>query len=201
VEAPDVSDPLSGGGNGQTPVHADDLVGLRLRWIRTQGQLDEAERLNLLAGRQWAFSRSRSVNAILDDRFVWNLHRRSFGDVWEWAGTARQRGTTIGVDPLQIPENLHDALLDADVQITNAQNGDEIDSAIARMHHRLTVIHPFANGNGRTARLLTDVLIRALDRPAPTWGAPATTARTDYLEALRIADAGDVRALQAFIWS
>ncbi|WP_204265127.1 Fic family protein, partial [Klebsiella aerogenes] len=37
--------------------------------------------------------------------------------------------------------------------------------------HRLVAIHPFANGNGRHARTMTDLLlVQALQRPRFTWG-------------------------------
>lgn len=37
------------------------------------------------------------------------------------------------------------------------------DEAGWMFHHRLVSIHPFPNGNGRHARLFTDLLLRALD--------------------------------------
>ena len=33
-----------------------------------------------------------------------------------------------------------------------------VDEAILRFHHQLTKIHPFANGNGRHARMIADVV-------------------------------------------
>jgi Fic family protein len=68
-----------------------------------------------------------------------------------------------------------------------------VDELAVRFHHRLVSIHPFPNGNGRHARLATDLLVHDLDQPAFSWGrgidltSPSET-RSQYLRALRTAD-------------
>ena len=129
----------------------------------------------------------------LPDVGLLDLHRRMFGDVWAWAGMLRQREANIGIDPRQISAALR--LLSDD---TLAQIGDGRDLAYptdelaVRFHHRLVLIHPFANGNGRHSRLAADLLVAELGAEPFTWGgAELTTAsdlRADYLAALRDAD-------------
>jgi fido (protein-threonine AMPylation protein) len=76
-----------------------------------------------------------------------------------------------------------------------------------RFHHRLTVIHPFANGNGRHARLLTDILlVNLLKQPRFTWGignliTAGDDCRKQYIDALRAADRYDYEPLLAFVRS
>jgi fido (protein-threonine AMPylation protein) len=72
-----------------------------------------------------------------------------------------------------------------------------------RLHHRMLVIHPWPNGNGRHARLLADILIAARSGPVLTWGAEldlaqAGLARTRYLAAMKAADQGHYAPLLAF---
>ncbi len=71
-----------------------------------------------------------------------------------------------------------------------------------RFHHRLVLIHPFPNGNGRISRLAADVLIVQLGGERFTWGSGNLVAipelRRRYLDALRAADRGDVAPLLAF---
>ena len=198
-----MNDSLTGGGDGQTPVHAQDLEGLRLGWIRTQGELNDVEARNLQAGRIWAFRtrRPRSVEQLLDDRWLFELHRRSFGDVWSWAGTPRLRITSIGIAPVEVIRATRDALLDASAQIEADPSGERSRAIVADLHFRLAAIHPFANGNGRTLRLHSDLLARTLGTPAPTWGGNTPDVRERYLDALRRADAGDPEALRSFLWS
>ncbi len=81
----------------------------------------------------------------------------------------------------------------------NTYSQDEI---AVRFHHRLTLIHPFPNRNGRHARLIADMLLMKLGRPAFTWGyanlVKEGEARMKYLEAIRAADKGDIQPLLKF---
>jgi fido (protein-threonine AMPylation protein) len=62
----------------------------------------------------------------------------------------------------------------------------------AWLHHRFTLVHPFTDGNGRVARCLaTLVFLKAHWFPLVV----TRTDRTDYIDALRQADAGDLRPL------
>ena len=64
--------------------------------------------------------------------------------------------------------------------------------AIARVHARFEQIHPFLDGNGRSGRLVLNLLLGRLGYP------PAIIykrERTQYLNALRRADRGDYGAL------
>jgi fido (protein-threonine AMPylation protein) len=75
-----------------------------------------------------------------------------------------------------------------------------------RFHHRLTAIHPFPNGNGRHARLMTDILlVHLLGQPHFTWGSGnlvnAGVCRQEYINSLRAADRHDYSKLLAFVRS
>jgi len=76
------------------------------------------------------------------------------------------------------------------------------DELAVRFHHRLVSIHPFANGNGRHARLVADVLAQRQNRPVFTWGGAdlvrAGDFRRRYIDALQAADAHDIGPLLAF---
>lgn len=66
----------------------------------------------------------------------------------------------------------------------------------ALAHHRLTQIHPFADGNGRTARLLATYYLVRGGLLALTL---ETTDKAAYLRGLRAADAGGLGELIAFL--
>jgi len=73
-------------------------------------------------------------------------------------------------------------------------HGDECLIATAAMHHRLVWIHPFVDGNGRVARLMTDaVLKRILGNGYGIWTvsrgfARPSSGKATYKEALSNAD-------------
>jgi Fic-DOC domain mobile mystery protein B len=187
---------------GATPLTDDDRVGLIPTDVATRGDLNDVEAANISVARTWATTRSWTAESLLRDSTLRDLHRRMYEQVWRWAGTYRRRDTNIGVEWATIPVALRDLLDDAQAWVTYATF--EPDVLALRFHHRLVQVHAFPNGNGRHARLVTDLLARALDRPAFTWGGADLTdvgaARAAYLNALRAmnADREDVVALLAF---
>lgn len=179
--------------DGQTLLDPDDRVGLRQTWISTRADLNVAEQANILR----ALTRigRPSAATILDDLWLKELHQRMFGEVWDWAGRYRRTLTNLGVEPHLIAARMRDLVLDA------VAWQDEPLLVAVRFHHRLVVIHPFVNGNGRHGRAAATSLSRALDGPPLTWGihlGEPANARRRYLEALRQADAGDIEPLVEF---
>ena len=187
---------------GATPLDPDESAGLVPGHIATREQLDEWEADNILAGERWA-ARAAKRRAILDDAFVRELHRRMFDRTWKWAGTYRAREKNIGVSPERIAVDVRKVLEDTRAQL--AGKVAPLDEIAAKFHHRLVSIHPFANGNGRHTRLMTDLLLTANGGEPFTWGrgdlVRAGEARERYLAALRAADARDFSVLLAFVRS
>lgn len=187
--------------DGQTPIHPADLDGLRPRWIRTQGQLNELEADNLARGARWAGRRAVPLSTALDEAFLRELHERCFGDVWSWAGTYRTRATSIGIDAPGIAVAVRDLLADAALWFGAVDRAEvELRVDLGRLHHRLVSIHPFPNGNGRSARVHADVTAAALGIRTPTWGRTVDEPRAQYLDALRVADGGELDPLIELLW-
>lgn len=190
-------DPLLPLGDGHTPLGDNDRQGLKLSYITTRGELNEAEQENILRARQRR--RPPALEALLDDKYLRDLHRAMFGDVWAWAGSYRRRETSIGIDPIQIAVCIRDLVADARIWVEH----EEPLSAAVRFHHRLVWIHPFPNGNGRHGRQAADYLMEALEQPPFTWGAVSGAGhvketRRRYIAALREADGGNFEPLEHF---
>ena len=182
-----MSDRFDGPDEAATPLSEEEQEGLIPSYITLRGELNEAEQANILEAQEWAAGRKRNV---LDERFLNNLHKRMFGNVWRWAGQYRRTGKNVGVDAYRIPLELRQLIDDCQYWIEHETYApDEIS---ARFHHRLVWIHPYPNGNGRHARLATDLLLRTLGREPFSWGSanlvdPGQT-RAQYVAALRAAD-------------
>ena len=187
---------------GATPLDPDESVGLLPGHIATREQLDEWEAENILAGERWAKGAARRRD-ILDDAFLRELHRRMFGATWKWAGAYRATEKNIGIAPARIAEEVRKLVQDTKAQL--AGRVAPLDEIAARFHHRLVWIHPFPNGNGRHARLLTDLILAANGAEPFTWGRGDLEhpgeARERYLAALRAADARDLSPLLTFVRS
>ncbi len=195
-----MSDPLLEEDDASTPLTAEEREGLIPSYITLRRELNEAEQANILEAEAWAFARTRDV---LDEGFLTDLHKRMFRHVWRWAGKFRQTERNVGVDPHRIATDLRLLLDDCRYWIEHGTYPpDEIG---ARFHHRLVSIHPFPNGNGRHARLATDLLLVALGQPRFSWGKtnlvnPGETRRA-YVAALRAADGRDIGPLLEFVRS
>ncbi|MDR3476861.1 MAG: mobile mystery protein B [Gammaproteobacteria bacterium] len=189
---------------GATPLDPDEVDGLIPFHITTQGQLNEWEAANILEAESWLFSTANPGN-FLTIEFTRLLHKKMLSKTWEWAGTFRKTSRNIGVDPNKITMDLKNLLDDLIYQIININNGFTIDEIAYRFHHRLVSIHPFPNGNGRHARLMTDYLLARAGSPKFTWGKESLIGegptRTKYIEALRQADKHDYSKLAAFVRS
>ena len=187
---------------GATALDPDEAAGLIPSHITTHGQLNEWELVNIVEGERWAFSR-RQKNP-LSIEFVRRLHKRMFGDTWRWAGTFRSTEKTIGIDPARIQPALLDLFKDVVTQLEHKSLS--LDETAARFSHRLVSIHPFANGNGRLSRTMTDLLLVQQGAERFSWGAgknliAESDTRQAYLDALRAADARDYAPLLAFVRS
>lgn len=79
------------------------------------------------------------------------------GEVWSWAGQFRLTEKNIGIDHIHIAMELRNLL--ENVKAWLEYGTYEREEFAARLHHRLVKIHLFANGNGRHARILTDVIL------------------------------------------
>ena len=128
--------------------------------------------------------------ALLTDDFSRKLHGQMFDDVWKWAGDYRKTELNIGVAPHLVPAEMP-ALFD-DVRYWVEHQTYPPDEIAIRLHHRLTQIHGFPNGNGRHARLMADLLIEKLGGQPFTWGSGSIqdtgTLRNTYVDALREVD-------------
>lgn len=185
--------------DGQTPLDADEAHGLRLAFVATRGDLNAAEATNIADGWRWAETQLRAGVQITSDEFLREFHHRLFGQVWSWAGTYRSTERNVGIDPVRISSAVRQ-LFD-EVSGWQEYRSYPLDEQAARMHHRLTFIHPFPNGNGRTSRAMGDLLLMSSGKPALAWGAglPPAEARARYIAAVRAADGHDFRPLLDFI--
>ncbi len=185
---------------GATPIEPDEAAGLLPTHITTRGELDRWEQDNIVEALAW-LDKAKPKN-ILNEQFVKELHRRMFASVWKWAGHFRQSDKNLGIAWHQIPMSLRNLLEDTKLWLACKQ--DLPDEIAVRFHHRLVSIHPFSNGNGRHARLMTDLLLEnILQCKRFTWGSrqdlgKAGATRDRYIVALRDADRGVYAPLLAF---
>ncbi len=183
-----------------TELTEEEREGLIPSYITLRSELNEAEQANILEAEEWAFVRKRDL---LEEKFLNNLHKRMYGNVWRWAGRYRTSGKNIGIDAYRIPTELRQLLDDCRYWIENGTY--EPDEIAVRFHHRIVSIHCYPNGNGRHARLATDLLLKSMGQERSSWGGKNLVdvgeTRERYIAALQAADEHDIGPLLEFVRS
>ena len=186
---------------GQTPLSEEEKEGLLIKSVSTKGELDEFEQNNIEDAVVWTMKKKFRIDEILTEKFIKGVHKRMFGEVWEWAGQFRNSNKNIGVDKFRIGVELKILFDDCRYWIENKTYPE--DEIAVRFKHRMVLIHPFANGNGRHSRLCGDILVSHIfKRPVFTWGkvslTPERHTRKIYIKAVKAADQDDIVPLLNF---
>ncbi len=189
---------------GATP--GEDTSGLILVHLTTRADRNAAETEAISRAYDKHVFRARRKkpgSEWLTDSFIRAVHYDMLGSIWEWAGQYRRDKLNIGVEPHLIQEQIR--LLCGDFLSWDSNKSDmPVIEAAARLQHRLTKIHPFRNGNGRHARLITDIFLYSREHPLPEWPqiqlmTHGNDVREHYIAAMKKADEGDPAELIRFI--
>lgn len=130
-------------------------------------------------------------------RLIKNLHKVVLkGTDGEWAGAYRTSGVVIGgsdhtpPDAAEVPSRMKGL-----VEWVNSSKLHVLELA-SLLHHKIVYIHPFLDGNGRTARIVMNLLLMQEGFPL------SIILKNDhkkYYEVLDRADKGDYEPLVSFI--
>lgn len=189
---------------GQTELDEDEKEGLLIKSITIREELNEFEQQNIEKAIQWTFGRKLKKEQLLSEKFIKELHKKMYGDVWKWAGEFRKSEKNIGVKSYLITTELRILLDDCLFWIDN--NVYQQEEIAVRFKHRLVSIHCFANGNGRHSRLIADLIMEKLFVGSFfSWGGNnlvnQTDSRLNYIMAIKLADANKIESLIEFVKS
>jgi len=195
-------------GYGETPLSDDELNALLPHVVATLGtpvskadvfDLESAVLQDVAEGLLAAvFNRELTLDELLTDQFLRDLHSQLYGDIWAWAGRWRLREVNIGVAPEQIAVELRTALETIRYRWENTTEWTSRELGVIT-HAEAVRVHPFTDGNGRATRLHADLVFIAAQDPREhqyDWDVD----KHRYIELLRDFDRHrDVTALAAFI--
>ena len=187
--------------DGQTPLDEEEKEGLKIKSITTKSELDEFEQANIEKAVEWTIHNNFKPERILSEKFIKDLHKKMYDDVWKWAGVFRKSDKNIGIKWTEISVALKDLLDDAKYWVNkNTFSSEEI---AVRFKHRLVAIHCFPNGNGRHSRMMADIIIESIfGKDVFSWQksnmVKADDIRKTYIMALKEADQGNIKPLIEF---
>ena len=135
----------------------------------------------------------------VSEMLIKNLHQIILQETdKEWAGRYRNANVIIGgadhtpPDALQVPNMMRDLI----IWLNSQKNKLNIIELSALLHHKLVYIHPFFDGNGRTARLTMNLFLMQAAYPLVVI---MKTDRKKYYDVLDKADKGEYEPLVKFI--
>ena len=186
---------------GQTPLDENEKEGLKIKSITTQGELDEFEQLNIQEAVEWTIRTNLNVERILTEKFIKDLHKKMYGNVWKWAGEFRKSDKNIGISWPQIGIELKKLLDDTEYWIDN--NTFSAEEVSIKFKHRIVAIHCFPNGNGRHSRIMADIIMEFIfGKEIFSWHksnmVKPNDIRKQYITALKKADNGNIEPLIKF---
>lgn len=179
-----------------TPYPDDNLLGLT-----DADQINEAEAEGITRAELFMFE--LDSDEPISTWLMLAIHKLAFGHLYDWAGKWRTTLVTVGqLEPpppnqvlqrmYQFADNLNFKLL---VAITRQDHLDCLTFA----HYEFIRIHPFANGNGRTGRILMNIVALKLGyQPLQLYHRKGESRRV-YISAMKTADTGNFAPLRTLI--
>lgn len=135
----------------------------------------------------------------ISELLIRNLHQMIIQETdKEWAGRYRNANVIIGgakhtpPDALQVPQKMRDLIN----WLKSQKDKTNIIELSALLHHKFVNIHPFFDGNGRTARLIMNLLLMQAGYPLVII---LKNDRKKYYDVLDKADSGKYEPLTKFI--
>ena len=135
----------------------------------------------------------------VSEMLIKNLHQIIVQETdKEWAGRYRNANVIIGgsnhtpPDALQVPNKMRDLIM----WLNSQKNKLNVIELTALLHHKLVHIHPFFDGNGRTARLTMNLFLMQAGYPLVVI---MKTDRKKYYDVLDKADSGKYEPLIKFV--
>lgn len=103
--------------------------------------------------------------------YILKMHKLSLGHLYSFAGKYRDVNISKGGFAFPASRFLPETMLEFETKILSKlpskyTNKEELIKDIAKVHAELLFIHPFREGNGRTARILANLMARKEDYEA-----------------------------------
>lgn len=122
---------------------------------------------------------------------ICNIHKIWLGNLYEWAGDYRKVNVSKDGFPFaaaaHIPALMAEFEKDSLDRLTpcNDKDLDNVTKALAEVHTELVLIHPFREGNGRLARIISTLMVLQAGLPLLDFNCITGNKRDVYFSAVR----------------
>ena len=139
----------------------------------------------------------------ISTQLLLEIHRIAFSELYDWAGFWRSTHVTVGQltppEPSKVLPLMYQFIDNLNYKINNASSQQDHIDCLTYAHYEFIRIHPFNNGNGRTGRILMNIVALKFGyKPIELYHREGDSRRT-YIEAMKSADHGNFEPLTSLI--
>ena len=175
-----------------TPFPDDNLLGLTDKSL-----INEYEAKGITKAELYIFGLDTEVE--ISTSLILEIHKTAFEELYDWAGQWRNTNVTVGQltppDSAQIFHLIYQFIDNLNYKISISKTQDEVVETLIYAHYEFVRIHPFNNGNGRTGRLLMNLVTMKFGyKPLELYKREGES-RKIYINSMQQADKGNFELL------
>ena len=139
------------------------------------------------------------TDSILSLNLILEIHKVAFTHLYDWAGKWRTTNILVGQleppQPHQIIQLMYQFVDNLNFKISVAKTKEDHIDCLFYSHYEFIRIHPFNNGNGRTGRIIMNLVAMKFGyKPLALYHRKGED-RTTYINAMKSADTGNIQPL------
>lgn len=184
------------GNTNWTPFPDDNLLGLT-----DKNLINEYEAKGIAKAELYTFE--LDTEASISTTLILDIHKIAFGELYDWAGKWRTTHITVGQldppHPNQVIQSIYQFLDNLNFKLSISNTREEHLDCLIFAHYEFIRIHPFNNGNGRTGRILMNIVAMKLGYQPLELYYREGESRKIYINAMKAADKGNYESLAILI--
>lgn len=179
-----------------TPFPDDNLLGLA-----DKNLLNEYEVKGITKAELYVFGLDTEIE--ISTTLILEIHKTAFQELYDWAGKWRAVNVLVGQltppKPVQIVHLMYQFIDNLNYKISISKTHEEIVETLIYTHYEFVKIHPFNNGNGRTGRILLNLVAMKFGyKPLELYKREGES-RKVYIQSMQQADKGNFELLGSLI--
>ncbi|TPG44601.1 Fic/DOC family protein [Flavobacterium pectinovorum] len=179
-----------------TPFPDDNLLGLT-----DKNQINECEATGITNAELYVFE--LDIDIEISTMLILEIHKIAFGKLYDWAGKWRKTEVSVGQllppKPTMILQAMYQFLDNLNFKLSISKTRNEQIDCLVYAHYEFIKIHPFNNGNGRTGRILMNIVALKFGYQPLQLHYREGESRKFYISAMKAADNGNFKMLTELI--
>jgi cell filamentation protein len=173
--------------------------------LKTRKEIEQAELEGFLYAYNVLFN-ELNENTKFNLEYLLRIHQLALGHLYAFAGKPRTVNMSKGGFVFPSAKFLSNSLKELETTLllhlpTEYKSEDDLIRDIAKVHAELLFIHPFREGNGRTARLLANLMAAKAGHKLLELERFSKEKWEDYIRAIQLAAAKDYTLMEKIIRS